>query len=68
MIFYLNGEFSGYQLKIVQKAITLGICMVFVWWVLKEKSHLGNYAVSYALIMATVYFVTAFRSALSNGH
>ncbi len=62
MILYLSGEFSGYQLKIVQEAITLSIFMVFAWWVLKEKLT-WSYAVSFALIMADVYFVTAFRPA-----
>ncbi len=64
---YLSGEFSGYQLKIIQEAITLGIFMVFAWWVLKEKLT-WNYAVSFALIMAAVYFATAFRPISHDGH
>ena len=64
---YLSGEFSGYQLKIIQEAITLGVFVVFAWWVLKEKLT-WNYAVSFALIMAAVYFATAFRPASPGGH
>lgn len=64
---YLNGEFSGYQLKIIQEAITLGVFVVFAWWVLKEKPT-WNYAVSFALIMGAVYFATAFKPTKLGGH
>lgn len=58
---YLSGEFSGYQLKIIQEAITLGVFVVFAWLVLKEKLA-WNYAVSFALILLAVYFATAFKA------
>lgn len=57
---YMSGTFSGYQLKIIQEAITLGVFVVFAWLVLKEKLT-WNYAVSFGLILLAVYFATAFK-------
>jgi uncharacterized protein (DUF486 family) len=57
---YMSGTFTGYQLKIIQEAITLAVFVVFAWLVLKEKLT-WNYAVSFALIIAAVYFATAFK-------
>jgi hypothetical protein len=57
---YLSGEFTGYQLKIIQECITLAVFVVFAWVVLKEKLA-WNYAVSFALIMLAVWFATAFK-------
>ncbi len=57
---YLSGEFSGYQLKIIQEAITLGVFALFAWLVLKEKLT-WNYGVSFGLIMLAVWFATAFK-------
>jgi uncharacterized protein (DUF486 family) len=59
---YLSGDFSGYQLKIIQECITLGVFVVFAWLVLKEKLT-WNYAVSFALLVAALYFATAFKPA-----
>jgi uncharacterized protein (DUF486 family) len=57
---YLSGTFSGYQLKIIQEALTLGIFALFAAFVLKEKLT-WNYAVSFALILLAVWFATAFK-------
>lgn len=57
---YLSGEFSGYQLKIIQECVTLVVFVVFAWLVLKEKLT-WNYAVSFALIVLAVWFATAFK-------
>jgi uncharacterized protein len=57
---YLQGTFTGYQLKIIQEAITLFVFVGFAWIVLKEKLT-WNYAVSFGLILLAVYFATAFR-------
>jgi hypothetical protein len=57
---YFSGEFSGYQLKIIQEAITLSVFIVFAWIVLKERLA-WNYGVSFALILLAVYFATAFK-------
>ena len=57
---YASGEFSGYQLKIVQECVTLAVFVVFAWLVLGERLR-WNYAVSFALVLLAVYFATAFR-------
>lgn len=59
---YMSGTFTGYQLKIIQEAITLTVFVGFAWAVLKEKLT-WNYAVSFALILLAVYFATAFKPA-----
>ena len=67
---YMSGTFSGYQLKIIQEAITLGVFVVFAWAVLKEKLT-WNYAVSFAFIIGAIYFATAFKppgSSVPGGH
>lgn len=57
---YLSGTFTGYQLKIIQEAITLVVFAGFAWIVLKEKLT-WNYAVSFGFILLAVYFATAFK-------
>ena len=57
---YLSGEFTGYQLKIIQEAITLGVFALFAWLVLKEKLT-WNYGVSFGLILLAVWFATALK-------
>lgn len=51
---------SGYQLKIMQEAITLAVFVGFAWLVLGEKLA-WNYAVSFALILLAVFFATGFK-------
>jgi uncharacterized protein len=58
---YAHGM-TGYQLKVIQEVITLGVFVVFAWLVLREKLT-WNYAVSFALIVLAVYFATAFKPA-----
>jgi uncharacterized protein (DUF486 family) len=58
---YLSGEFSGYQLKIIQECVTLAVFVVFAWAVLKEKLT-WNYAVSFGLIVLAVWFAVAFKT------
>ena len=57
---YLSGTFSGYQLKVIQEAITLGVFVVFARFVLGERLA-WNYAVSFLCIILAVYFATAFK-------
>jgi uncharacterized protein (DUF486 family) len=59
---YLSGEFTGYQLKILQECITLTVFVVFAWLVLKEKLT-WNYAVSFGLILLALWFAMAFKPA-----
>lgn len=57
---YMTGQFTGYQLKIMQEAITLVVFVVFATLFLKEKLT-WNYIVSFAFIVLAVYFATAFK-------
>lgn len=59
---YMTGEFTGYQLKIIQEAITLVVFVGFAWLVLKERLS-WNYAVSFGFILLAVVFATAFKPA-----
>ncbi|MBI2813508.1 MAG: DMT family protein [Opitutae bacterium] len=49
------GQWSGYQLKIIQEVITLVVFAGFAWLVLGEKLR-WNYAVSLGLIALAVWF------------
>lgn len=57
---YLAEHMSGYQLKVIQEAVTLLVFIGFAWLVLKERLT-WNYAVSFAFMMLAVYFATAFK-------
>lgn len=63
---YANGM-TGYQLKIIQEVITLGVFVGFAWLVLGEKLT-WNYAVSFALILGAVYFAVAVKPGAPTGH
>ncbi len=60
---YFSGEFTGYQLKIIQEVVSLAVFVVFAWVVLKERLA-WNYAVSFVLIIGAVWFATAFKPGL----
>lgn len=49
------GTFTGYQLKIMQEAITLVVFVAFAWWYLGEPLK-WNYAVSMLLLAGAVVF------------
>ena len=55
------GTFTGFQLKIIQEAITLTVFLVFALTYLKEKMA-WNYAVSFVLLIAAVVVAFAFKS------
>ncbi len=63
---YAQG-YSGYQLKIIQEAITLTVFIGFAWLVLKERLT-WNYAVSLLLILLAVWFAVAFKPTASSTH
>jgi uncharacterized protein (DUF486 family) len=48
------GEFSGYQLKIIQEAITLIVFAVFAYFYLREAPR-WNYLLSFVCLMGAVY-------------
>ncbi len=54
------GQFTGYQLKIIQEAITLIVFVGFAGLVLKEKLQ-WNYAVSLLFLALAVYFAFGFN-------
>src|SRR3979490_2346086 len=56
------GTFTGFQLKIIQEAITVVVFIVFAITFLKEKMA-WNYAVSFALLIAAVVVAFAFKPA-----
>jgi len=64
---YLSGTFTGYQLKIIQEVITLGVFVVFAWLVLKER-FTWNYAVSFGFLLLAVWFATAFKPGSPGSH
>ena len=49
------GEFTAFQLKIIQEVITLTVFVVFAWLYLGEQMK-WNYAVSFLFIMGAVVF------------
>ena len=49
------GQFSGYQLKIIQEAVTLVVFVVFAYFYLGEALR-WNYAVSFLLLAGAVGF------------
>ena len=52
------GEFTGFQLKVIQEVITLLVFVVFAYFYLGEAVR-WNYAVSFLFLVGAVYF--AFR-------
>jgi uncharacterized protein (DUF486 family) len=53
---YLEKGFSGFQLKLIQEVITLVVFGFFAVFYLKEPFH-WRYLVSFALLLAAVYFM-----------
>ena len=55
------GNFSGFQLKIVQEAITSITFIVFATTFLKEKLA-WNYIVAFVFLIIAVFFAFAFKN------
>src|SRR5580658_2526611 len=55
------GEFSGFQLKLIQEVVTLIVFMGFAVTFLKEK-FAWNYLVAFALLGAAAFFAFAFKA------
>jgi hypothetical protein len=49
------GQFTGYQLKVIQESITLTVFVFFAYLYLGEQLR-WNYAVSFVCILAAVVF------------
>ena len=54
------GEFSGFQLKIIQECVTLTVFVIFAITFLKEKLA-WNYLVAFLLIALAAWFAFAFK-------
>jgi uncharacterized protein (DUF486 family) len=54
-------KFSGFQLKIIQEAVTLSVFIVFAMIYLKEKLT-WNYLVAFAFLGVAAFFAFAFKS------
>ena len=55
------GEFSGFQLKIIQEVITISVFIVFALFFLKEKLA-WNYLVAFAFLAVAAFFAFAFKA------
>jgi uncharacterized protein len=55
------GEFSGFQLKIIQEVVTLIVFMVFAITFLKEKLA-WNCLVAFAFLGGAAFFAFAFKA------
>jgi uncharacterized protein len=55
------GEFSGFQLKIIQEVVTLIVFMVFAITFLKEKLA-WNYVVAFVFLGVAAFFAFAFKT------
>jgi len=55
------GEFSGFQLKIIQEVVTLIVFMVFAIAFLKEKLA-WNYLVAFVFLAVAAFFAFAFKA------
>jgi len=64
---YTIYEFSGFQLKILQEAITILVFTSFAILVLKENLK-WNYAVGFVLILLAVYFAFGFSGETRKPH
>jgi uncharacterized protein (DUF486 family) len=58
---FASGQFDGYQLKVIQEAVTLCVFVVFAWFVLKERLT-WNYAASFGFMLLAVWFAVGVRA------
>ena len=54
------GQFSGYQLKIIQEVVTIIVFIVFATTFLKERL-VWNYLVAFAFLGVAAFFAFAFK-------
>lgn len=55
------GEFSGFQLKILQEVVTLTVFVAFAVFFLKEK-FAWNYVVAFLFLGGAAFFAFAFKA------
>ena len=59
------GEFSGFQLKVIQEVVTLTVFIIFAITFLKEKLA-WNYVVAFAFLGVAAFFAFAFKAQAPN--
>ena len=52
---HVYGQFTGFQLKIIQEVITLCVFVIFAWWYLDERIR-WNHFVSFLFLVGAVAF------------
>ena len=57
------GQFSGFQLKIIQEAVTIAVFIGFAILFLKEKLA-WNYLVAFAFLGVAAFFAFAFKTSV----
>jgi uncharacterized protein (DUF486 family) len=57
------GEFSGFQMKIIQEVVTLIVFMAFAILFLKERLA-WNYLVAFAFLGVAAFFAFAFKTSV----
>ena len=55
------GQFSGFQLKIIQEVVTITVFIGFAMMFLKEKLA-WNYLVAFAFLVVAAFFAFAFKA------
>ena len=55
------GQFTGFELKIIQEVVTLAVFSVFAIMFLKER-FAWNYAVAFACLGAAAFFAFGFKT------
>ena len=55
------GEFSGFQLKILQEAVTIAVFIIFAVTFLKEKIE-WNDVVAFLFLVLAAFFAFAFKA------
>ena len=55
------GEFTGFQLKIIQEVVTLSVFIVFAVFFLRERLA-WNYLVAFAFLGGSAFFAFAFKA------
>jgi uncharacterized protein len=56
------GQFSGFQLKIIQEVVTISVFIVFAITFLKER-FAWNYVVAFLFLGVAAFFAFAFKTA-----
>jgi hypothetical protein len=59
------GQFTGFQLKIIQEVVTISVFTIFAVAFLKEK-FAWNYLVAFVFLAGAAYFAFAFKAPITD--